>query len=87
MIGRLEVLEQRGHFGRIAVPDRMELLLGKAAGDLRRRRVHRERAGMRHRPGDTEVIARHSFVPFLRRLCENRLLRHAKRHALDVSPE
>src|SRR5262245_35804651 len=86
MIGRLDVLEERRHFGWIAVPDRMELLLSKVASDLRRRRVHRERAGMRHRPGDTEMIAGHSFVPFLRRLCENCLVSQEKRHALDVSP-
>jgi hypothetical protein len=59
------VLKERGHLGGIALPGRIQLLLGTSAGDLRPGRVHRERASMRDRIGDTEVIAWHGFVPFL----------------------
>jgi hypothetical protein len=65
VIRRVEAVEERGHLGGIAVPGGIQLLLDKSAGDLRRGRVHRKRAGMRDRIGDTEVIAWHEFVPFL----------------------
>src|SRR5262245_42888919 len=61
----VEVLEERGHLSGIAVPGRVQMLLSKAAGDLRRGCVHRDRAGMRARRGDAEVIAGHGFVPSL----------------------